>query len=45
MSNQINATQMFGERHLGPLEEAENRRLGRGLRGARRSTQGIGMGV
>ena len=44
MYHQINATQMFRERHLALLEEAENRRLTRRLRVARGSTQGKGMG-
>ena len=44
MYHQINTTEMFRERHLALLEEAENRRLARRLRVARRSTEGKVMG-
>ena len=44
MYHQINATQMFHERQLGLLEEADNRRLARRLRAAKRSTQGKALG-
>ena len=44
MYHQINATQMFRERQLGLLEEADNRRLARRLRAVRSSGQEKGMG-
>ena len=44
MYQQINTTEMFRERQLGLLEEAENRRLARHLRSAKRSTEEKVMG-